>query len=666
VTEQQYWMTKPAKDVADKLMSYHQVGSYWSNHPISQAWVRNSLSYYSTIMDANAWDTSLVYTGEQGELIKMSVPQARSLIRQVVTLTTKQKLAFQAIAQTDSAEVMKTVKLADAVSAQVVKNQKLDLKGEMLCEQASVMGLSFLKTTWRSDKGNPYAATAEGEVVYDGDVEISVCHVDDLLFDFTIPEWSDLDWVEARTIKNKWSLISQFPELKDQILKLQPVKNVVRSGMAEYWSVSEADLCYVYEVYHKPTPALPKGRMVVYGDSDCVFYDGVNPYECIPISKMCPEPIFSSGFGFPLLSYILPAQEMFDHVLSCLATNMGNLGVNNVIAPRGANIGVQDFAGMNLLSYTPQNAPNGGRPEVLKLSESNPQLFQFSTVLLENMQQMVNLNSAARGQPPSGVTAGVAIATLTANALEFLNSVAKSYQMCLEDAMGHALNAYRRFASIPKIVAITGKQNQTVTKEFVGSDLDPVKEVKLTVANPLMQSTAGRVDVAEKLLGQGLIKNAEDYIAILDGAPLSRMTSGALTESDLVDLENEKMAEGEAVPALATDAHAFHINKHRELLNEPSIRKNAQMVQLVLAHIEQHLQLEKTTDPLLKIIVTTGQAPVMPMMPPMGAGGPPMAEQQPPAGDEMEQDSGGFMPGVSEREGVGAQPSPDALGRVGG
>lgn len=649
-----YWMTKAPKYIADKLISYHQVGSYWSNHPISQAWVRNSLSYYSTIMDANAWDTSLVYTGEQGELIKMSVPQARSLIRQVVTLTSKQKLAFQALAQTDSSEVSNTTKLADAVCEQIVKQQKLDLKGEKLCEQALVLGISFLKTTWRSDRGNPYAATPEGEVVYDGDVEITVCHVDDLLFDFTISEWDDLDWIEVRTIKNKWSLVSQFPELKDKIVDLQPIKNVVRAGMSEYMSVSEADLCYVYEVYHKPTPALPLGRMVVYGDSDCVFFDGPNPYGCIPVSKMCPEPIFNSGFGFPLLSYILPAQEMFDHVLSCLATNMGNLGVNNVIAPRGSNIGVEDFAGMNLMSYTPQNAANGGKPEVLKLSESNPQLFQFSTVLLENMQQMVNLNSAARGSPPAGVTAGVAIATLTANALEFLNSVSKAYQMCLEDSMMHAINAYRRFASIPKMVSITGKQNQTINKEFLGKDLDPVKAVKISVINPIMQSTAGRVDIAEKLLAQGMIKNAEDYIAILDGAPLSRMTKGVLSEVDLVELENEKMGEGQEVQALATDKHSYHINEHKTLLNDPQVRGNDQMVQIVLNHVLQHLQLEKETDPMLKAIIATGQAPMMPPGPPMG--GPPMGAPPTPP-------DGGVGPVMGEGTNEASESSKDLLGR---
>lgn len=645
-----YWMTKAPKYIADKLIGYHQVGSYWSNHPISQAWVRNSLSYYSTIMDANAWDTSLVYTGEQGELVKMSVPQARSLIRQVVTLTSKQKLAFQALAQTDSSEVSNTTKLADAVCEQIVKQQKLDLKGEKLCEQALVLGISFLKTTWRSDRGNPYAATPEGEVVYDGDVEITVCHIDDLLFDYTISEWDDLDWLEVRTIKNKWSLVSQFPELKDKIVDLQPV----RSGTTSYMSVSEADLCYVYEVYHKPTPALPLGRMVVYGDNDCVFFDGPNPYGCIPVSKMCPEPIFNSGFGFPLLSYILPAQEMFDHVLSCLATNMGNLGVNNILAARGANLGVQDFSGMNLISYSAQNVPGGGEPKVLKLSESNPQLFQFSTVLLENMQQMVNLNSAARGSPPAGVTAGVAIATLTANALEFLNSVSKAYQMCLEDSMMHAINAYRRFASIPKMVSVTGKQNQTMNKEFLGKDLDPVKAIKISVVNPLMQSTAGRVEIAEKLLAQGMIKNAEDYIAILDGAPLSRMTKGVLSEVDLVELENEKMGEGQQVQALATDKHSYHINEHKTLLNDPQVRGNAQMVQLVLDHVLQHLQLEKETDPVLKAIIATGQAPMMPPGPPIG--GPPMGGPAAPP-------DGGIGPVMGEGTKEAAQPSQDLMGR---
>ena len=82
------------------------------------------------------------------------------------------------------------------------------------------------------------------------------------------------------------------------------------------------------------------------------------------------------------------------------------------------------------------------------------------------------------------------------------------------------------------------------------------------------------------------------------------------------------------------------------------------MVQLVLNHVLQHLQLEKETDPMLKAIIATGQAPMMPPGPPMG--GPPMGapamggqlKEKPPTDQVM---------GEPTKE--PSQPSKDLLGR---
>ncbi len=69
------------------------------------------------------------------------------------------------------------------------------------------------------------------------------------------------------------------------------------------------------------------------------------------------------------------------------------------------------------------------------------------------MQQMSNINAAVRGEVP-GSTSGVAIATLTTNALEFLSSYSKCLSITLEKVMGHSLNAYRKFARVERMIAI--------------------------------------------------------------------------------------------------------------------------------------------------------------------------------------------------------------------
>mgnify|MGYP001616230142 CR=1 FL=1 len=153
----QYWMRYDGPELASKLCSYHENYFGRNVNPIYQMWLRNSYAYYSTILDAQTWISSLRFEGEQGELIKMSIPQSRSLIRQLLTLVTKQKLAFNAIAQVQGSDVTEAVRIANALCEQIVTKQTLDVKAEMMVEQGLVMGTGFLKGTWRSDMGTARA-----------------------------------------------------------------------------------------------------------------------------------------------------------------------------------------------------------------------------------------------------------------------------------------------------------------------------------------------------------------------------------------------------------------------------------------------------------------------------------------------------------------------------
>ena len=193
-----YFMTWEAQELAAKLIGMNQRFYGASFNPIWQMWQRNVYAYYSTVLDAQSWFTALQFVGEQGELVKMSVPQARSLIRQLVTLVTKQKLAFHGLAKTEGAEVTENVRICNAVCEEVVEKSKLDLLAENLVEDGLVVGTGFLKTTWRSDVGQAIGVTEDERVVYEGDIEITVPHIMDMLYNFQITRWEDLDWVQVR------------------------------------------------------------------------------------------------------------------------------------------------------------------------------------------------------------------------------------------------------------------------------------------------------------------------------------------------------------------------------------------------------------------------------------------------------------------------------------
>ena len=649
-----YWMTEDAEDVAARLQSLHGTWSVWGSNPVAQAWVRHSIQYYSAVIDPSSWDSSLIFEGEQGELVRMSIPQARSLIRQLVTLITKQKLSFRAIAETMGTDVVNEMRLGNALADHIVDDQRLDNKGELMCEQSFVYGMSFLKACWRSDKGEIYTVDPDdSSIMTNGDLEIQNYSVFDVFFDYATEQFYDLDWCEFRTIKNKWSLIAQFPDKADAIRKLEPAANYRGFYSASYTTYAQDDTVYVYEVYHKPTPAMPKGRLIVYAGEDVILFDGPNPYGCIPAVCMKPESIhgLGMGFGYPFLSNLLPAQEMLDHSFSAIATNQSAFAVQNVITPRGSNINVEEIGGMNWISYTPQNSSGGGKPEALQLTQSSPESFKFIDVLLQHMTQLSNINSALRGEPPPGVTSGAAIATLTTNAIEFISSAARSYKESMEDIVTMGIKTYKQFAKTDRVINIVGKNHQNYAKKFVGDDLKTIKKVKITQVNPLLQTLSGRMDVAEKLMSNGLVTNLREYIAILDGEPLERIKDVEQSENDLIAAENEDMMEGQQVQVLATDDHASHIREHHALLNNPDMRRNSKITGLVLEHIMKHYEVLKATDPGLLALVRTGQMP---------EGGLPSQQLPPPPAQ-------GAVPTEPNQPAVEpaqpAQPADDMLGR---
>jgi hypothetical protein len=645
-----YWFSEEADKIAKKLCGKQETWLTYSSNPIAESWIRNSIAYYSAILEANDWQSALGYVGEQGELVKMAVPQARSLIRQIVTLVTKQRLAFTSIAEASGSDVMQAVKIASALTEELIQEQKLDKKSELITEQACIWGLSFLKVGWRTDKGTPYAASeqvvedmAMPQAVYDGDVEISVPTVFDVYFDSRIDDFDNVPWAVVRTIKNRWDMIAQFPELEDEIMAIPRI--IVReSGVRDHSTDLESDdMIYVYEAYHKPCPALPAGRMIMYSDDRTIYFDGQNRYGCIPLIPIRPEPIHKSGYGYPILSNLLPCQEMYDHSLSAIATNQSATAVQQILCPRGADISSQDVGGLNFVFFTPQNVDGGGKPEPMQLTQSAPETFKFAEVLKGYMLEISGINSAVRGAPPPGVTSGTAIATLTANSLEFMSSLQKSVDMALEGAITLALKTYMEFADVPRSILVTGKNNMAYGYEFTGKDLKAIKKVKINRSNPLMGTIAGRSDIAEKLLQTGLIKSPQQYFRIIEGAPTEELYRQELSETDLQVSENEALMRGEDVLVLATDDHPSHIQYHNMLLNNPEIRKNGQMVGAILQHIEEHNNLAQTTDPNLMAMVRTGKLPQMapqqslptgPVMPEQGPAEQP-AEPAPTAEDNL-------------------------------
>ena len=664
-----FWLYREPDQVADKLIEYHQNWYEWNGSPFQQMWIRNYLSYYSPVIHPDGKNTSMIFEGVQGELLRFYSPKARTLIRQLTAVVTKQRLAFKAMANTTGDEVLNEVKLGNALADQIVSTQRLDIKGDELCEGSLVTGAWFTKATWRTDIGEPHVTDEDGRVIRKGACEITTHSPFNVFYDLMQP-WDDLSWAEVRVKRNKWDLIADHPELEKQIMSLPTVADEKGPYSWVESKLSDNDCVYVYEFYHKISSALPKGMMMIYSDHETIFYHGDNPYETIPIEPNIPEAVLGTGMGYAKLTDLAACQEMFDNSLSSIATNQSQFAVQGVAVPRGSAINVQELNGMRFMNYTPQNVPGGGVPTPLQLTKTPPEVFKFTDKLEALMQDMSYLNGAMTGNLPAGVSSGTAIATLSANSIEFITSISKSYNLCWEKTLMHAINAYKKFAKLPQTVDLVGKGGQVTKQEFKSKDVYNISEMKLETVNPLMKTFAGRLEIGEKLLTMPK-EIWPEYVSVLEGRPLSEVYRGELSEFDLITQENEAMQKGQIVPVLAIDDHAEHIKRHADVLKDIGNRLKGETIQIILDHIMEHYRLLKLSDPTLAAIIQTGRIPEGGLQPmgagPMGAG--PMGPMGPgpgPMGPGDNVDQPGQGPDRPQRpEVVGdvAEPTEDLLMR---
>jgi len=114
----------------------------------------------------------------------------------------------------------------------------------------------------------------------------------------------------------------------------------------------------------------------------------------------------------------------------------------------------------------------------------------------------------------------------------------------------------------------------------------------------------------------GLIKTPEDYFSVVETGQLDTMMEGETAEVLQVQSENEELQEGTDIPVIVTDNHLMHIKEHKAVLASPEARRNPEILQATLNHINQHI--EFLQDPNLAVLNgLLGQPPVPPQgMPP--------------------------------------------------
>ena len=569
--------------------------------------------------------------GEQGEIVNMAVNHYRNLAKHILVMVTSTRPAFKCRAINTDKKSMIQAKLGDGLLDYYMRDKRLERILKDAVEYAIVLGSGYVKLEWNSTKGeivdyiepDPRSISSYDEdgipvdengnpveslPIYEGDVEFSLLSPYDVVFDSTKERFDENIWTLCRTFVNKFDIAAKYPEFAEEIKQLQTKSKLERrTSRIVQNNEDETDDIPVYEFFHKKTEALPNGRYLLYLNSEIILEDTMMPYRDLPIYRIAPANILGTPYGYTEMFDLMPLQEMLNSLYSTATTNINAFGVQNILNPRGNDVSLEQVAeGMNFIEYNAQM----GKPEALQLVQTSPEVYQLIALLEKNMETISGVNSVARGNPEQSLRSGTALALVQSQALQFVSGLQQSYIQLLEDVGTGLINLLKDFANVPRIAAISGINNKTEMKEFKSDNINSINRVVVDVGNALMQTQAGRAQVAENLLQMGLIDTPETYMTVLSTGNLDFMTDSKTDEMTLIKSENEAMINGEEVIGLFSDMHALHIKEHRTLLNDYMLRRDPELVQAVLDHIQEHINLLQTTDP--NILTITNQQPLSP------------------------------------------------------
>ena len=665
-----YFANLPADDLTNELA--HRVDSYY-NWILTSGRLARWRTAYNTFYGQreNHSSTGVTAGGKQGELSFLMSNEYANLVRHLIVMAQQSKPAIETVAENTDSESKAAAYVAKGIVEYYRRNAGIDANSDQATLISLLMDTAWVVNEWDFSKGDDIAAD-NGNELKGGDVYSRAKTPLEVIIDFTRTS-TERDWIIVKDQVNKFDVAAQAkttaPDKIEDILALQLDRSqdaIFRFGEIYEWEGYQSSMVDRYTFFHKQTLACPTGRIHVFYNPKLWTYSAANPYRKLPGNRICPGEMILSGLGFSPTNDLLSLQDVIDALISAAVTNMTSLGVNNIWVKSAADFDFEKLAeGMNLFE-------SSEKPEALILNKLPPEWFNLFNTMISRTEAISGVNATARGNTEGKDMSGAAMALLQSMAIQFNNGLSQARSKLIEDNANDILFLTQDFAPAEKLGLIVGRHNRYMMKAYKAEDLKKIKRVFCRQSNPMKDTTAGKLTIAQDGIKMGAIKDLGAYMEVLDTGNIDSVTEPGRNKRLTIDEENdaliamanklkqapqalemataqglpvEQVAKGMGVdigsmPVMLTDNHVDHINGHSQIIDAPEDRQDPVLVKIVTDHLKEHLKVWGETP--VDLLAALG---IPPMMAPMGVGpdgkpvapqgapGQPQTNQPKPAGD---------------------------------
>jgi hypothetical protein len=598
-----YWARKTGPDfiseIAAKERNYFESAR---NRGVLAMWVVAYAAHHGlTPDDLRDFATQTIgFSGNELELIRFHLNLIRPYIRHQTSLALGEPAAFRALVNnSDHRSIAKSV-LTDKIINALYKRYAAPLDMEA-AEGDGVFGLAGTHYRWDflggDDMKVPRPITLEdGTPTEHYSIEKSGEPVVTLVYPWTCVQETRVSgehqWRLVRELDNRWNLIANFPQHKEQLLAARTDFDQYDFGTLfrlEEMYYTNKDQLTVKHFYHRRCAAVPEGRYVMLVN-DIVLWDGPCPRKRgLPIAIIQSGKFIESTFGYADAWDLIAIQQALNQVNSDEMQNYATFGRQSVAIEKGTEVTIDAIA-QGTAFYVP---PGAQMPRAVQLAAVPNTLPDLKSYLHKMLDTVSGQNAASRGDPDPNVRSG------EMNAL--LDSIAIRYQSFRQDAARKfriegasiLLDLITRYGETPFLVDIAGIEQRSYISEFTKDDLSGIQRIEIEQVSPLMQSTAGRLQLITALREMAPEDRAAAYEMVVTGNTTRWLQTENSCEQ-LIRKENELLVTGEAPVYVNREADDpfKHYPMHFSMLEQlMAAEKPDQMaIQRIRSHMNEHMQ----------------------------------------------------------------------------
>lgn len=606
-----YWARKVGPDFISEIAAKEEAFFESArNRGLLAMWVIAYAAHHGlTPDDLRDFATQTIgFSGNELELIRFHLNLIRPYIRHQTSLALGEPAAFKAlVSNSDHRSWAKSI-LTDKIINALYKRYSAPLDMEA-AEGDGVFGLGGTHYRWDflggDDMKVPRSIPMEdGTTAQHYSIEKSGEPIVTLVYPWSLVQEprvaGEHQWRMVRELDNRWNLIANFPQYKDQLLAVKTDYDRYDFGtlfrLEELYYTSK-DQITVKHFYHRRCAAVPEGRYVMMA-GDVILWDGPCPRKRgLPIAVMQSGKFIESTFGYADAWDLIAIQQALNQVNSDEMQNYATFGRQSVAIEKGTEVTLDALA-QGTAFYVP---PGAQMPKAVQLAAVPNTLPDLKSYLHKMLDTVSGQNAASRGDPDPNVRSG------EMNAL--LDSIAIRYQSFRQDAARKfridgatiLLDLITRYGETPFLVDIAGVEQRSYVAEFTKEDLSGVQRVDIEQISPLMQSTAGRLQIVTALRNLP----PEDRAAAYEMVTTGNSTRWLKTESSaemLIRKENELLVTGEApVAVLPGDDPFRHWPLHNAMLEQLMASENPDMeaVMRIRLHLQKHTEAYLQLNPLV-------------------------------------------------------------------